>query len=99
MALNTNDVKAAYSRVFSTGDGQIILADILCQLGYFNNVPESINPKCIAIANTILSRCGVLDSGGTGVYMEGLSYSIGLAMTAGMKKAADDMKEETDDEI
>lgn len=99
MALNTNDVKAAYSRVFSTRDGQIILADILCQLGYFSNVPESIEPKCIAIANTILSRCDVLDSRGTGIYMEGLSYSIGLAMTAGMKKAADDMKEETDDEI
>ena len=99
MALNTQDVMDAYSRVFSTGDGQIILADILCLLGYFSNVPESIDPRCIAIANTILSRCGVLDSRGTGIYMEGLSYSIGLAMAAGRQRAADDMKEEEDYEI
>ena len=91
--LTTKDVMRAYSNIFNTYDGQLVLADILSQLGYFSNQPESIKPECIAIANTILSRCGIMNSAGIGIYMEGLAYSIGIAAAGGAVK---DTKEEDD---
>lgn len=78
--ISTAEVMESYSRIFSTDDGKVVLADILAQLGYFSNTPESIKPECLAVANTILSRLGLLNSRGVGVYMEGISYSINLAI-------------------
>lgn len=77
--LTERQVKDAYSRVFSTADGMIVLSDILSELRYFSNQPGMIKPECIAVANTILSRCGVFSASGNGVFMEGLGYSINLA--------------------
>ena len=78
--LTTQQVMESYSRVFSTQDGKIVLADILSQLGYFSNQPEGIRPECLAVANTLLSRCGLLNSSGAGILMEGIAYSIDLAL-------------------
>lgn len=78
--ITTAEVMEAYSRIFSTDDGKIVLADILARLGYFSNTPESIKPECLAVANTILSRLGLLNSSGVGIYMEGISYSINMAI-------------------
>lgn len=85
--ITTAEVMDAYSRIFSTDDGKIVLADILAQLEYFSNTPECIKPECLAVANTILSRLGLLNSMGIGVYMEGISYSINLAIAMRSKPA------------
>lgn len=92
----TRKVQDAYRRVFQTEDGKTILCDILNLLGFFNNVPERINPQCISVGNTILSRCGVIDSGRTGLYMDGLEYAIHMA-DAAMTYSKDDDEEELDD--
>lgn len=85
----------AYKQVFGTEDGRIVLSDILSMLGYFANVPERINPQCIAAANTILSRCGIIDAGGNGVMMEGIGYAMNLVTITAEKAEMD--KEDTDD--
>ena len=91
--LTTKQVMESYSRVFCTDDGMIVLSDILSQLRYFANQPSEIHPECIAVANTILSRCGLVSSGGNGVFMEGMSYAINLAKG----KEGIDHEEEDDD--
>ena len=80
--LSTEQVMAAYSRIFSTQDGIIVLGDILSQLGFFANCPGQIKPECIAVANTILSRCGLLNSVSSEIYLSGISYAINLAIAS-----------------
>ena len=91
--ISASEVLEAYGRIFSTDDGKLVLADILAQLGFFSNTPESIKPECFAVANTILSRLGLLNSGGVGIYMEGISYSINLAMAMKSKQADEEDNE------
>ena len=93
--LTTQQVMASYSRVFSTQDGIIILGDILSQLGYFSNQPSEIRPECIAVANTILSRCGLLNSSSAEIYIDGISHAINTAIA--MKSRP--VKEDDDNEI
>ena len=93
MTITTEQVQGAYRRVFSTQDGLIILNDILGQLGLFNNVHDQIKPECISVANTILSRCGIITPESTGPYMAGIQYAIGLAI-ANSRTMSD--KEETE---
>ncbi len=95
--IDTQRVMSAYSRIFSTDEGKLVLADILSQLGYFSNMAEGIKPECIAVANTILSRCGLLNSAGAGIFMEGLSYSISLSIAMKAKPETDE--EDNNDEI
>ncbi len=93
MALSYEQVIEAYQSVFSATDGQIVLSDILSQLGFFSNIPERIKPECIAVANTILSRCGIMNSASNGIYMEGLAYAINtaIAMNAGRREEDDEI--------
>lgn len=81
MDQNTKALKESWRRVMQTQDGMTILADIFNLLGFFSNRPDHITPECIAVGNTILSRCGVLGSVTTAPYMEGLSYAITQAVT------------------
>lgn len=53
----------AYQKVFNGEEGEIVLTDILNQLGYFGNRPQGMNPDLLAVANTILVRLNVFDSG------------------------------------
>lgn len=80
----------AYRNVFTTEDGQIVLADVLSQLGYFANREECIKPPCIAVANTIISRCGLIGSDGTGLFMEGIGHAIQIAGMNWRYKEEDD---------
>lgn len=59
-----HELQVKYKRVFSGPDGYMVLADILALLGFCNNVPDRIDPKCIAVANTILSRLDVFGRDG-----------------------------------
>lgn len=58
-----------YQNVFSGKDGAIVLADILCLLGFFNNNPAHIVPANIAVANTIISRLNIYSEDGTVNYV------------------------------
>lgn len=75
----TQALKETYQRVMQTQDGLTVLTDIFNLLGFFSNQPDHITPECIAVGNTILSRCGVISSGSTAPYMAGLSYGIAQA--------------------
>lgn len=59
-----SELQRRYMKVFSGPDGNVVLADILAMLGFCNNVPDRIEPKCIAVANTILSRLDVFGTDG-----------------------------------
>lgn len=62
----------AYRNVFSSPDGELVLADILSLLGHFANDPEYINVQCIAVSHTILSRIGAYSTKGTRNYVQKL---------------------------
>ena len=61
-ALTPRELSLKYQRVFSTEDGVTVLSDILSLLGYFSNQPQAMDPKLLAVANTILARANVYDS-------------------------------------
>ncbi len=65
-----DDLKKAYRNTFSGPDGELVLADILNLLGHFANDPGHINPQCIAVSHTILSRLGAYSVKGTRKYVE-----------------------------
>lgn len=63
------ELTKAYRATFSGHQGALVLADILSLLGFFSNTPETINPMCIAVGNTILSRLQVFGSEGCAEYV------------------------------
>lgn len=63
------DLEKAYRIVFNSPEGELVLADILSMLGHFSNKPESMDPKCLAVSHTILSRLGAYSSEGTRNYV------------------------------
>jgi hypothetical protein len=56
------ELTRAYQKVFNGEEGEIVLTDILNQLGYFGNIPQGMNPDLLAVANIILVRLNVFDS-------------------------------------
>lgn len=55
------DIVKAYRKVFSTAEGQLVLADILNSLGYFDySQIESDNLALQNKAKEILVKCGIL---------------------------------------
>lgn len=70
MIMETIELKKTYRRVFSVDGGDIVLADILNLCGYFNNTPETMDPKLMALANTILTRLNVIDTTDVKGYVE-----------------------------
>ena len=59
-----NEITRAYRKVFGTGDGQLVLADILNSLGYFDySQIESDNLALQNKAKEILVKCGILSRG------------------------------------
>lgn len=57
-------LKEAYKEVFvDSPNGDIVLMDLLNELGFFAIDPSSIRPELVAIANKILMRCGVYNTG------------------------------------
>lgn len=68
-----------YRHVFESDEGQMVLGDILSELGLFSNQPALIHPECIAVANTILGRLGLYNNDNVSVYMSGLHEAMHLA--------------------
>ena len=63
------DLEKAYRTVFSSPEGELVLADILSMLGHFSNKPESMDARCLAVSHTILSRLGAYSADGTRNYV------------------------------
>lgn len=74
-ALTPRELSLKYQRVFSTEDGVTVLSDILSLLGYFSNQPQAMEPKLLAVANTILARANVYDSSNVEDYVELMIHS------------------------
>ncbi len=68
-----------YRQVFGSDEGQMVLADILSELGFFSNRPEMIHPACIAVANTILGRLGLYNGDNVSIYMSGVQEAMQIA--------------------
>lgn len=68
--LTPREMSIKYQRVFSTEDGVTVLSDILSLLGYFSNQSQYMDPKLLAVANTILARVNVYDSDNVEDYVE-----------------------------
>jgi hypothetical protein len=59
-------LRRVYLSVFKdTPEGPVVLSDILNELGYFSQDPAIIKPECIAVANIILSKCGIFTANTT----------------------------------
>lgn len=69
----------AYRHVFESEEGQMVLGDILSELGFFANQPAKIHPECIAVANTILGRLGLYNGDNVSIYMAGVHEAMHLA--------------------
>ena len=75
-------MQRAYRHVFESEEGQMVLGDILSELGLFANQPAKIHPECIAVANTILGRLGLYNGIGennVSIYMAGVHEAMHLA--------------------
>ncbi len=68
--LTPREMSIKYQRVFSTEDGVTVLSDILSLLGYFSNQPQYMDPKLLAVANTILARANIYDGDNVEDYVE-----------------------------
>lgn len=64
-----DELTRAYRAVFESQQGEIVLCDILSMLGHFANDPGRINPQCIAVSHTILSRLGAYSADGVRNYV------------------------------
>ena len=60
--MKIDELKKNYRKVFSADGGDVVLADILNLCGYFSNMPDSMDVKLIALANTILTRLNIYDT-------------------------------------
>ncbi len=81
-----HELSLRYKKVFSGLDGNMVLADILAMLGFCNNIPDRIEPKCIAVANTILSRLGAFGTDGIVDYVTRITSGPSLADITPMKR-------------
>lgn len=63
------ELEKAYQNVFNGPYGELVLADILSLLGHFANDPSTIDPKCIAVSHTIISRLGAYSTDGVRGYV------------------------------
>lgn len=68
--LTPRELSIKYQTVFGSEDGITVLSDILSLLGYFSNQQQYMEPKLLAVANTILARANVYDSGNVEGYVE-----------------------------
>lgn len=68
--LTPREMSIKYQNVFSGEDGVTVLSDILSLLGYFSNQPQYMDPKLLAVANTILARANVYDGDNVEDYVE-----------------------------
>lgn len=69
-ALTPRELSIRYQMVFSGEDGITVLSDILSLLGYFSNQPQAMDPKLLAVANTILARANVYNSNNVEDFVE-----------------------------
>lgn len=70
--LNSVELCRLYQKVFSTPEGITVLSDILSMLGYFGNQAQRMNPELLAVANTLLERCNVFNSGNVEEYVKNM---------------------------
>lgn len=70
--LNSVELCRLYQKVFSTPEGITVLSDILSMLGYFGNQAQRMNPELLAVANTLLDRCNVFNSGNVEEYVKNM---------------------------
>lgn len=64
-----DELTKAYRATFEGPQGELVLCDILSLLGHFSNDPGRIDPACIAVSHTILSRIGAYSADGTRNYV------------------------------
>ena len=84
--------RQTFQAVFSTNEGQAVLAIMLNRLRYYANEPEYIDPQLTAFANWLLGKIGSLTVDNLGDFTKAV---VGVSSTKDIHKAFDWMKNET----
>ncbi len=92
--LTARELSIKYQKVFSDEDGVTVLSDILSLLGYFSNQPQYMDPKLLAVANTILARANVYDSSNVEDFVQLMIHNAEPKKDDGRNALFDDLKQE-----
>jgi len=82
--------RQTFQSVFSTNEGQAVLAIMLNRLHYYANDPEYIDPQLTAFANWLLGKIGSLTVDNLGEFTKAV---VGASSTKDIHNAFNFMKD------